>query len=154
MADNKTIVQQFLDECMGRRNLDAADDLLIEGYRCHDPLVGELGIGGFKAQMQEMFDGFPDLAYNQAAIFGEGDLVGVRWWATGTQDGDFLGIPATGRCVTMDGLSIFRLENGRIAEEWDQYDALGMLRELGIVKLEEETGEAVTSRQVETQPTI
>ncbi len=76
---------------------------------------------------------FPDFRYEVEDVISEGDKMAVRDVFTGTHEGDFMGIPATGNHVTMEAIHIFRFENGRIAEHWVARDDLGMMRQLGVV---------------------
>ncbi len=76
---------------------------------------------------------FPDLRVEVDLLIAEGDLVTVRWTARGTNSGTGQGIPATGRRVQTSGTTIFRLAEGKIAEEWTAGDALGLLRQLGLM---------------------
>lgn len=75
---------------------------------------------------------FPDLKVDVDLIVAENDLVSVRWTARGTNTGSGNGIAATGRAVQVTGTTIFRFEDGAIAEEWTSGDSLGMLKQLGL----------------------
>lgn len=66
-------------------------------------------------------------------LVAEGDLVAVRFTARGVHQGAFMGLPATGKSITMTGIEIFRIEDGRIAELWGEADLLGLMQQLGIV---------------------
>ncbi len=63
----------------------------------------------------------------------EGDKVASRWTGRGTHDGQLMGIAPTGRRVTVPGVTVSRLENGKVVEEWTNWDTLGMLRQIGAV---------------------
>ncbi len=76
---------------------------------------------------------FPDLRVEVDLLIAEGDFVTVRWTARGTNSGTGQGIPATGRWVQTSGTTIFRLAKGKIAEEWTAGDALGLLKQLGLL---------------------
>jgi steroid delta-isomerase-like uncharacterized protein len=85
-------------------------------------------------QVGQMFRlGFPDLRVEVLDQIAEGDAVVTRTMAAGTHTGTFQGVPATGRTVQIDGISIERYRNGRVAERWDQFDLLGMLQQLGAI---------------------
>jgi steroid delta-isomerase-like uncharacterized protein len=75
---------------------------------------------------------FPDLNVNVDLIVAERDFVAVRWTARGTNTGTGNGIPATGKKVQVSGTTIFRFEDGKIAEEWTAGNALGLLKQLGL----------------------
>ena len=76
---------------------------------------------------------FPDLNVTVDMIIAEDDLVSVRWTATGTNTGAGNGIPATGKRVRTSGTTVFRFANGAIAEEWTAGDALGLMKQLGLL---------------------
>lgn len=76
---------------------------------------------------------FPDLKVNVDLVVAEGDLVSVRWTARGTNSGTGNGIPATGKYVQTSGTTVFRFVDGAIAEEWTAGDALGLMKQLGLL---------------------
>ena len=65
--------------------------------------------------------------------FGEGNMVATRWTGRGTHTGELMGIPPTGKQVTVVGITISRVEDGKVVEEWTNWDTLGMLQQLGVV---------------------
>ena len=85
----------------------------------------QFGLGTFSA--------FPDLKRPVEDLVAEGDKVVARWTSTGTHDGEFMGIPPTGKRITTSGITIFRLEGGKIVEEWSESDMLGMMQQVGAV---------------------
>jgi predicted ester cyclase len=78
-------------------------------------------------------EAFPDITFTVEDMIAEGDLVATRWTATGTNDGEFMGMEPTGRQATIGGMTIQRFKDGRIVEGWTQQDALGLLRQIGAV---------------------
>jgi steroid delta-isomerase-like uncharacterized protein len=82
--------------------------------------------GGYRAA-------FPDLNFTIEQQLGDGDLVATRWSARGTQDGELMGIPASGKQATVTGITIDRFEDGRIAESWTNWDTLGLLQQIGAI---------------------
>jgi steroid delta-isomerase-like uncharacterized protein len=76
---------------------------------------------------------FPDLKITVEAQIAEGDLVVTRWSSTGTHEGDLPGLPASHNKVTVTGIGIDRIENGKIVEGWNNWDTLGMMQQLGAV---------------------
>jgi steroid delta-isomerase-like uncharacterized protein len=77
------------------------------------------------------FDAFPDLKRPIEDLVVAGDKVVARWTSMGTHAGSFQGIPASGRYVSTSGITIFRLENGKIVEEWSETDMMGLLQQVG-----------------------
>ncbi len=76
---------------------------------------------------------YPDTHFAVEDQVAEGDKVATRWTAVGTQQGELMGIPATGKKVTVTGMTINRIVNGMIMESWNNFDALGQLQQLGVV---------------------
>jgi predicted ester cyclase len=75
---------------------------------------------------------FPDWHSDLGFLVAEGDLVTEYFTASGTQQGELFGVPASGRAVTLPGINIFRVRDGRIAERWGRLDDLGLMRQLGL----------------------
>ena len=90
------------------------------------------GLEVFKKQNSEFFRACPDLHFSIDDMIVEGDKVATRWTLTGTQKGAFAGIPATNKKRTISALYIDRLAGGKFAEEWERYDTLGMMQQLGL----------------------
>jgi len=94
-----------------------------------EPLDGE----GWRQFIGAFFGGFPDMRLVVEDIVAAGDRVAVRWTFQGTHQGEFLGIPPTGKQVTMSAIEINRVHDGKVAEHWVQFDQLGLLRQLGAI---------------------
>lgn len=137
VARNKRIGRLVLEEMWGRGRLDLADELYAADYDDHvgkGPEPAELrGADGIKRAVAAFRTAFPDLTYMVEDEIAEGDLVMARFSARGTHLGPFLGLAPTGRVVTYAGIDVNRIRDGRIVESWVQYDALGLLQQLGIV---------------------
>jgi steroid delta-isomerase-like uncharacterized protein len=134
MADAKKIVRQAIEEPW-RGNLDLLDELVAPDYVGHDAAEPEpiRGPAGAKDNIRKYRAGFPDGALTVDQQIAEGDTVATRWTGRGTQTGEIAGIAPTGKQVTVSGLTISRLEGGKIVEEWTVWDTLGMLVQLGAV---------------------
>jgi predicted ester cyclase len=78
---------------------------------------------------------FPDWRSEMGILAGEGDLVVEQFTASGTQQGEIFGTPASGRAVSLPGINIWRVRDGRIVERWGRLDELGLLRQLGLAHL-------------------
>ncbi|MCI0626006.1 MAG: ester cyclase [Acidobacteria bacterium] len=134
-TDNRAIARRLNDEVWNRGNLSAIDEILATGYMHHDPASRNFGSGPveYKKLVALYRSAFPDVLFTIENLVSEGDLVVTQWTARGTQRGEVMGIAPTGRQVTVSGISIARVEQGRLAEQWVSWDALGMLRQLGVV---------------------
>jgi predicted ester cyclase len=135
LAANKTIGRRILVEVWGEGNLTVVDELMASHYVDHTPRgpepVSVQGPEGLKDAVRLFRAAFPDLTYRVDLQVAEGNLVATRFTATGTQEGAFQGIQPTGRRVTYTGTDINRIVEGKIVEGWVNYDALGLLQQLG-----------------------
>lgn len=133
--DNKAIARRLAEETFGKGNLDLIDEYVAENYVAHDPADPEevRGIEGLKDRVRQYRGAFPDLQITIEDCFGEGDRVCTRWTARGTHEGELMGMEPTRKEVAIDGLSIDRFEGGRLVETWDNWDALGMMQQLGAI---------------------
>lgn len=132
--ENKALYRRWFDEVVPTGDLGLADQLLAPDYRLHFPgLPGPVDRDGHKQMLMAFRTGFPDWEESVDDVIAEGDKVVLRVTGRGTHTGDFQGIPATGRQVTATGIGIARITDGRIAEAWAAYDALGLLQQLGVV---------------------
>lgn len=130
---NKEIVRRLGVEPWGG-NLAVIDELVAPGYVGHDPAApDQQGPGGVKDFVTGYLAAFPDGSITIEEQLADGDLVATRWTGRGTQQGELMGIPPTGKQVTISGITISRVENGKVVEEWSNWDTLGMLQQLGVV---------------------
>lgn len=131
-VDMKQATRRLIDEVFGKGNVDVLDELCDSGFRSHDPLVGDADLRQEKENCRMYKSAFPDLTPTILGSFAEGDTVVTHWRMTGTHQKPLLGIPATGKRCTCEGMSIERFRGGKIVESWVQWDALGLLRQLGV----------------------
>jgi len=139
--ENKAIARRALEEVFsGQGNLDVADELFATDYVGHDPasledIRGPEGVKEFGSMYR---NAFPDVQLSVQEQVAEGDMVATRWIASGTHQGDLMGIAPTGNRVTVAGTSVERIVDGKIEETWDNYDALGMMQQIGAIPSPEE----------------
>lgn len=127
LEENKALVRRFYAEAINQRDRRACERLLSEDFAHDDELKGRAG----QQQAVDVFlDAFPDLHNEILILVAEGDLVAAHQKWTGTQAGDFIGIPATGREVEFTSTAIIRIEDGLIAAAWDEVDLLGLTTQL------------------------
>jgi steroid delta-isomerase-like uncharacterized protein len=142
--ENKAILRRVTDEVFGQGNLDLVDELFAADYVLHDPGIpgGELrGPEDFKQRWVSMFrTAFPDLQLSIEDQVAEGDKVVTRYVGRGTHRGELMGIAPTGMVVSVGGIIISRVSGGRIEEEWNNFDALGMMQQLGVIPPPEQGG--------------
>jgi steroid delta-isomerase-like uncharacterized protein len=131
--DNKElVVRLWYEELWNKWNLSAADELFSADYQLHIPGIPvPLDRNGAK-QVVTMFSGsFPDLTHTVDEVIAEGNTVAARWTVTGTHRGEFQGIPASGKCVQLSGITVHHLADGRVRETWLAFDAATLLQQIG-----------------------
>lgn len=134
--NGKVVVRQLFDEVLNEGRLDLIDELLSDDYLDHNPLPGvPPGAAGVKIKVKALRGAFPDIRFELEEIVAEGSLVAARYRWRGTQEGSFGDIPPAGKTVEVTGMDFYRLEQGKIVEHWHNIDELGLLRQLGAVKV-------------------
>jgi len=134
MQDNATIVRRFVDEVITQGQLDSAAQFVWEDVVEQVPFPGQgPGLEGLQDVLRSMRTGFPDIVFAIKEQIADGDKIASRFEWTGTRQGAFLGIPATGRHVVVWGFVVDRLEQGRIKETRILMDTLGLTMQLGAV---------------------
>jgi steroid delta-isomerase-like uncharacterized protein len=131
VEDNKQAARRFYVEVINARNVDVLGELLTPDGVDHT-------FGSQNAEQAKQFFGmvlqaFPDLHAEVHDVIAEGDLVAARVTYTGTHQGEFVGIPATGKQTTTNGVDFFRMQDGRQAEHWGGPDMLSFLVQLGVM---------------------
>ena len=132
--ENKRISRRVAEEVFSQGKVDLVDELVAENFVNHDPAAPPdlpPGREGLKALARFYKSAFPDAQITVEDQVAEGDRVVTRYSARGTHEGDFAGMPATGKQVTGTGITIDRIEGGKIVESWNQFDQLGLLQQLG-----------------------
>ena len=131
---NKDVVSRFIEEFKNKANHGIVDELMTPNFVHHltDPRLPQ-GRDGIKALGQIIVAGFPDVRASVQELMADGDKVIERTQTSATHTGEFNGIPATGRQVGWTEIHIYRLEDGKIAEQWSEIDLLGLLVQLGAI---------------------
>ena len=134
---NAELSRRIFEDVWNRKDLKAIDDIIAADYVHHDAnSPAATGIDGYKQFVSYYMNAFPDAHFTIEDAFTDGENEVTRWTVTGTHEGELAGIPRTGRRFTATGISIGRIANGKIAESWNSWDALGMMQQLGIVPAE------------------
>ncbi len=130
---NKALVIRHYDESWNQQDEDAVDEIFAEdfvGYSSGspEPIKGREGV---KQSLEGYLSAFPNLQMTIEETVADDDKVAVRWFAEGTHNGDFLGMPPTGKDVEVGGIDIFTVVDGQIKEAHGLYDHAGMMQQLG-----------------------
>jgi steroid delta-isomerase-like uncharacterized protein len=132
-TENEALVRRFFEDFCTNRQSELADELIAGDYVSHGPQAPPAqGPDGVRARVgvyQEAVDGRWDVQ----EIFAAGDRVVARWIGRGTHQGELMGVAPTGKPISVEAISVFRIAGGRIAEEWTVWDALGLLQQVGAV---------------------
>ncbi len=132
---NKFVIRRSFEELWNKGNLSVADELFTPNYAHHDPSTPDVGRGPESEKKRATLyrTAFPDLRLTIEDIIAEGETVMARWSCRGTHKGDLSGLAPTGKQVTISGVSIARFTGGKMAEDWVNWDALGLMQQLGFV---------------------
>lgn len=131
--ENKALARRFFEEVWNKGNLDVVDELYDANSVAHG--VGEIPPGpeGFKQFVSAYRNAYPDVHFAIEDMIAEGDMVVTRWTARGTHKGELMGIAPTGKQIAVAGVTVSRYVGGKSVESWNNWDALGMLQQLGVV---------------------
>lgn len=133
LEENKAIVRRFFEEGPSKGNLTAVDEILSPSFTLHTPLPSAPGIQGMKEIITICRSAFEHLGVTVEDMIADGDKVAARFTARGIHKGSFMNLPPTGNPVTMTGIEIFRIKDGKIVELWGEANLLGLMVQLGIL---------------------
>ena len=132
---NKTAVRRLFDELWNKGNLPVAEELIAPTYTCHDASMTDVGRGpeSEKKRVTHYRNAFPDMRLTIEDIITEGETVVARWSYRGQHKGELNGIAPTGKQFAISGVTIARFANGKMVEGYVNWDALGLMQQLGVV---------------------
>ncbi len=132
---NKFVIRRSFEELWNKGNLSLADELFTPNYEHHDASSPDFGRGPESEKKRAALyrTAFPDLQLTIEDIIAEGQTVMARWSCRGTHKGDLSGIAPTGKQVIISGVSVARFTGGKMVEGWVNWDALGLMQQLGVV---------------------
>jgi steroid delta-isomerase-like uncharacterized protein len=130
---NKYLIRRLYEEVWNERKLDVVDELISPSHALHDPNVSGLQMGpdAYKRQVAQFTTAFPDLHFAIEDIFSENDKLVASWMISGTHKGEYEGIPPTEKEISVNGITIHHIANGKILDSYVSWDALGLMRQLG-----------------------
>ena len=126
------IARRWIEEGWQRGRTGMVDELHAAEFVDHDSAGRTPNREGFKQGIAELYVGFPDLyaEIEDLVVDSESGSVAVRWSATGTHEGPFMGLPPTGNRVAFKGIEIIRVDRGRIVERWGEWDGIDLLQQM------------------------
>ena len=132
MADGKAIVRRLTDEVFINGNLGVVDELVAESYVDNDPIPGfDAGREGIKAMAGAVAAAFSDKKMILDDYYQDGDMVTENWTMRGRHTGEFLGVQPQGGEVTVRGMELWRVQDGKIVEHWGVVDMLTAFSQMG-----------------------
>jgi steroid delta-isomerase-like uncharacterized protein len=135
--ETKENMRRVWEEAFGQGRVEVVDEVLHSNFVCWDPNseTGEIrGADTIKSEIEYFRNAVPDLTYTVDDQIVEGDMVVSRYTASGTHQGEFFGVPGSGKRIEMTGINIDRFdESGKLVEEWVEYDLLGAMRKIGAI---------------------
>jgi len=137
LEENKAVVRSFI-EALNKQDLSSLDDLVAPDYINH---TKDYTIEGAKRERKMLYKGFPDFHATIEDIIAEGDKILVRVKSTMTHTGEYLGFAPTGKKITVRGVNIWRIVDGKLVEGWTDFnfyrDDLNLFKQLGIIEYTE-----------------
>ena len=135
-AENKALFQAFIDG-MNNQDYTFIDRLIDPNFVDHDPAPGQApGLQGIKDLMKMLFTAFPDIHVTIDHVVADGDTVAGAVTTTGAQDGDFMGIPKSGKKISMREVHMMRVTDDKMVEHWGLGDGMSMMQQLGVLDQE------------------
>jgi len=134
-AANKNIVRRLYEEVWNERKVEVINEIISPSHALHAPNISGSSIGpeAYKRNVLLFLTGYPDLHWTIEDTIAENDKVVACWTISGTHKGDYMGIPATNKKVSVDGITIHHIADGRIMDSYSNWDVLGMMQQLGVV---------------------
>jgi predicted ester cyclase len=132
IEQHKAVVQQLRD-VWDEGSYEILDEIIAPDYVAHLPFGDVTGRDAYRAAIEAMRAGLPNLNSGVEAVIAEGDRVVTRGVMTGTHQGELMGAPPTGNRVCFTWTNTYRLEGNKIVEQWGNHDDLGLMRQLGLL---------------------
>ena len=141
IEENKAVVRRFIEEVMNKGNLDVIDEICAEDAVDHNaPAELPPGPEGVKQMIAMYRNAFPDIHITIEDMVAEEDKVVARMCIRGTHRGELMGMAPTGKEIVVTSIEIDRIADGKVVEHWENFDELGMMRQLGALSEPEQGG--------------
>jgi len=134
-ADNKAVVRRLYEEVWNKRKLEVINEIISPSHALQASNIFGSSIGpeAYKRNALLFFAGYPDLHWTIEDTIAEKDKVVACWTISGTHKGDYLGVPATNKKISVDGMTVHHITNGKIMDSYVSWDIWGMMQQLGVV---------------------
>ena len=133
LPDHIALITRF-EHAFRAADLATIDELCDPGLVDHNPAPGhEPTLAGFKQKVAFFTATFPDLQEDLQDIVTSGDTAATRWVLTGSLQQEFMGIPASGQTIRVEGRNFYRLKDGRMTDIWTQFDGVALMQQLGAI---------------------
>lgn len=134
-ADNKIIVRRLYEEVWNQRKIEVVSELISPSHALHGSNFSGSSIGpeAYRRQVSLYVAGFPDLRFTIEDTIAEEDKVVVSWTISGSHKGEFMGIPATNKKVSVEGITIHHIAKGIIMDSYASWDTWDMMQQLGVI---------------------
>ena len=129
---NKALAKRAFEELLSKGRFELAEELYAKDFLNHG-IHRDISLAEDQTALKGWHQAFPDLSIAPEKLIADGDLVAVYWIARGTNTGAGNGLPATGKKVEQSGITIWRIVDGKIKEEWSAFDQLSMMKQLGLL---------------------
>jgi steroid delta-isomerase-like uncharacterized protein len=136
---NKALAKRAFEELLSKGRFELAEQLYAEDFVNHG-IHRNISLEEDQAALKGWHQAFPDLSIVPEKLIADGDQVAVYWIARGTNTGTGNGLPATGKKAEQSGITIWRIVNGKIKEEWSAFDQLSMMQQLGLLPNQKTSG--------------
>lgn len=137
LSGDLKIYKTVWDDIINNRKIDKINesnfDYIITSITAPENVVG---IQGFKDYYQNYMTGFSDVTFTIVDVFGQGDKIVKHWNFKGTHTGEFFGIPASGKKIDIDGVTLVKMKDGKIVQEQDFLDNLSFYQQLGLIPIQ------------------
>lgn len=130
---NKALIRRLFDEVLNGSDADAVDEIISAEYVEHAALAGQDAGGpeGVKQRLAILRGAFPDMHWELEDLIAEERKAVARWRMEATNEGEFMGMAPTGKSVSVTGIDVYRISNGRVEEHWHEMDGFGLMQQLG-----------------------
>jgi steroid delta-isomerase-like uncharacterized protein len=129
---NKALAKRAFEELLSGGRFELAEQLYAKDFVNHG-IHRDIGLEEDQAALKGWHEAFPNITIVPDKLIAEDDLVTIHWVARGTNTGTGNGLPATGKKVEQSGITIWRIANGKIKEEWSAFDQLSLMQQLGLL---------------------